>query len=47
MTEYDDAASEIMAIIKLLEEYNCLTLHLNDEDLYNAICEAQAKLDII
>ena len=42
-----DAAQEIMEIIKLLSEYNCITLHLNDETLYQAICEAQSKFDNI
>jgi hypothetical protein len=40
-----DAAQEIMFVIKLLAEYNCITLHLDDDTMYQAICEAQMQLD--
>jgi hypothetical protein len=42
-----DHAQEIMFVIKLLAEYNCIAIQLDDDTLYQAICEAQTQLDII
>ena len=39
-----DAAQEIMAVIKLLEEYNIICVHLDDTKLYQVITEAQEIL---